>query len=225
MKWIRYIWILIVIYIVCSARTCNESEEGTAKEEEQYTTNLMRSVKDVFTSDSLSDHLLSAYEITAAERLNDFADYMKIISDTTLDLKFRQHAAEIVRDLFVPEEVNLTDWNKVYPGSGLVDLEHLLSYSLSEGISCWIRPIQITILKPFTSLNDSTFTGCLSFNYNSVPLNSRDKSEIASGKLVIDIYLIKMLSYFGKERLRVWEVYLGDINQAELADKPSMPQL
>jgi hypothetical protein len=205
MKWIRYIWILIVIYIVCSARTCNESEEGTAKEEEQYTTNLMRSVKDVFTSDSLSDHLLSAYEITAAERLNDFADYMKIISDTTLDLKFRQHAAEIVRDLFVPEEVN--------------------SYSLSEGISCWIRPIQITILKPFTSLNDSTFTGCLSFNYNSVPLNSRDKSEIASGKLVIDIYLIKMLSYFGKERLRVWEVYLGDINQAELADKPSMPQL
>ena len=59
------------------------------KEEEQYIVNLKESVKHVFVSDSFSDQLLRAFEITAEEKLNDFADYMKIISDTTLNLRFR----------------------------------------------------------------------------------------------------------------------------------------
>jgi hypothetical protein len=212
MKWIKYIWILIVIYIVCSARTCNENEEATEKQKEQYTMNLMNSVKHVFTADSLSDHLLRAYEITATEKLNDFADYIKIISDTTLDLRFRQHAAELVRDLFISDEIDLSGWSKSYPEPGLNILEHLLSYSLSEGVSFWIKPLQIDIIKPFTYINDSTFTGNLSFNYKSLSLSSQDTSEIASGELVIDIYLVKKLRFFGKDQIRAWNVFLGDIN-------------
>ena len=75
MKWTRYILILIMIYLVCSARTCNEDEETTASKEEQYIMNLKDSVKHVFMSDSLTDQLLRAYEVTALEKLNDFADY------------------------------------------------------------------------------------------------------------------------------------------------------
>ena len=212
MKWIKYIWILIVIYIVCSARTCNESEEATEVQKEEYTMNLMNSVKHVFTSDSLSDHLLRAYEITATEKLTDFADYIKIISDTTLDLRFRQHAAELVRDLFISDEIDLSGWSKSYPEPGLNILEHLLSYSLSEGVLFWIKPININIIKPFTSINDSTFTGNLSFINKCVPLSSRDTSEIESVELVIDIYLVKKVRSFGKDQISVWNVYLGDIN-------------
>jgi len=212
MKWVKYIWILIVIYIVCSARTCNESEEATEVQKEEYTMNLMNSVKHVFTSDSLSDHLLRAYEITATEKLTDFADYIKIISDTTLDLRFRQHAAELVRDLFISDEIDLSGWSKSYPEPGLNILEHLLSYSLSEGVLFWIKPININIIKPFTSINDSTFTGNLSFINKCVPLSSRDTSEIESVELVIDIYLVKKVRSFGKDQISVWNVYLGDIN-------------
>jgi len=212
MKWVKYIWILIVIYIVCSARTCNESEEATEVQKEEYTMNLMNSVKHVFTSDSLSDHLLRAYEITATEKLTDFADYIKIISDTTLDLRFRQHAAELVRDLFISDEIDLSGWSKSYPEPGLNILEHLLSYSLYEGVLFWIKPININIIKPFTSINDSTFTGNLSFINKCVPLSSRDTSEIESVELVIDIYLVKKVRSFGKDQISVWNVYLGDIN-------------
>jgi hypothetical protein len=211
MKWIKYIWILIVIYIVCSARTCNENEEASEMQKEEYTTNLRNSVKHVFTSDSLSDNLLRAYEITATEKLTDFADYIKIISDTTLDLRFRQHAAELVRDLFISDEIDLSGWSKSYPEPGLNILEHLLSYSLSESVLFWIKPININIIKPFTSINDSTFTGNLSFINKCVPHSSRDTSEIESGELVIDIYLVKKLRSFGKDQISVWDVYLGDI--------------
>ncbi len=55
MKWTKYILILIMIYLVCSARTCNEDEAATAGREEQYIMTLKDSVKHVFMSDSLSE--------------------------------------------------------------------------------------------------------------------------------------------------------------------------
>jgi len=212
MKWVKYIWILLMIYIVCSARTCNENEEASEKQKEQYTINLLNSVKQVFTSDSLSDHLLRAYEITATEKLNDFADFMKIISDTTLDVRIRQHAAELVMDLFISDEIELSGWSKSYPEPGLNILNNLVSYSLSEGVSFWNRPMHINFIKPFASINDSTFTGILSFNYKSLSLSGQDTSEISSGRLIIDIYLMKKTKAFGIDRLPVWDVYLGNMN-------------
>jgi len=211
MRWTKYIWILIVIYIVCSARTCNENEEATENQKEQYTMNLMNSVRNVFTSDSLSDYFLRAYEMTAIEKLNDFADYMKIISDTTLDLRIRKHTAELARGLFLNDEIDLSGWSKSWPEPGLNIPDNLISYSLSDGVSFYNRPMEINLIKPFTSINDSTFTGDLSFNYKSFSLSGQDTSGIVSGELVIDIYLVKKLRYFGKDQIKVWDVYLGDI--------------
>jgi hypothetical protein len=212
MKWTSYILTLVIIYLVCTARTCNEDESAAVNREEQYIMSLKDSVKNVFMSDSLSDQLLRAYEISAAEKLNDFADYMKIISDTTLNLKFRQHAAELAKGLFVTDKIELHNWSKTYPQSDLYTLGLLLSYSLSEGISCWINPMQINVTKPLVNENDSTFIGNLSIMSNCVPFNNKDTSEIVSGELVVDIYLVKKFRYFGNERIRAWNVYLGDIN-------------
>jgi len=209
----KYIWILILIYLVCSARTCNESEEATEVKKEEYTLNLMNSVKNVFTSDSLSDHFLRGYEIAATEKVTDFADYMKIISDTTLDLRFRQHAAELVRNMFISDETDLSGWSKSYHEPVLDILENLLSYSLSEGVLFWLKPTDFNIIKPFTSTNDTTFTGNLSFNYKSLSHSGQEKTEITSGKLVIDIWLMKETRSFGNEQFSVWEVYLGNINE------------
>ena len=211
MKWTRYILILIMIYLVCSARTCNEDEETTASNEEKYIMNLKDSVKHVFMSDSLTDQLLRAYEVTALEKLNDFADYMRIFSDTTLDLKFRQHAAELVKGLFISDKIELYSRSKIYPEPDFNTLEFLLAYGLSEGISCWINPLQITVSNPFVRKNDSTFIGNLSFINKCVPLSRKDTSEIKSRELVIDIYLVKKLRSFGIDQIRVWDVYLGDI--------------
>ena len=202
MKWTKYIWILILVYLVCSARTCNENEEATENQKDQYTINLINSVKNVFTSDSLSDYFLRAYEMTAIEKLNDFADYVKIISDTTLDLRIRKHTAELARGLFLNDEINLSGWSKSLSEPGLNIPDNLISYSLSEGVSFYIRPMKINLIKQFTNINDSTFTGDLSFNYKSFPLSGQDTSGIVSGELVIDIYLIKKLRYFGIDRIQ-----------------------
>lgn len=211
MKRIKYILILIIIYIICSARTCNENEEVSERQAEEYTGNLIDNVKDVFASDSLSDQLLRAFEITAAEKLIDFTDYISIVSDTSLDLRFRQHAAELARDLFVSDTIELADWGKWCTEPGINCLEHLLSYSLNGGVFLRINPIQINVIKKFTSKNDSALTGKLSFNYICPSYNKQDTSETTTGRLVCDIYLLKKTRSFGKDLLRAWEVYLGDI--------------
>lgn len=213
MKWIRYILILIIIYIACSARSCNENEVASERQTEEYTRNLLDNVKHVFTSDSLSDRLIRAYEITAAEKLIDFADYMAIVSDTSLDLRFRQRAAELARGLFVSGNIKLADWSKSYPEPGINSLEHLLTYSLNEGVPFRIKPIQINIINQFASVNDSVLTGRLAFNYISLSLNNQDTSEKASGRLVTDMYLLKKTRSLGEDLFRVWDVYLGDINE------------
>ena len=215
MKWTRYILILIMIYIVCTARTCNEDEETTATREEKYIMNLKDSVKHVFMSDTLTEQMLAAYEVTAAQRLNDFADYMRIISDTALDHRFRTHAAELVKELFTGDETELSGWSKSYPQSGLNSLNNLISYSLSEGVSFWNRPVHINFIKTFAGINDSTFTGILSFNYKSLSISGQDTSEIASERLIIDIYLLKKTKTFGKDRVSVWDVYLGDMSAGQ----------
>ena len=203
---------MMMLYLVCSARSCTEDEEAAAKREEQYIMNLKDSVEHVFTSDTLSDQLLRAFEITAIEKLNDFADYLKILSDTALELKFRQHAAELTRDLFVPGEIKLKKWSKMYGIPGLHTLDLLLEHSLAEGISYSIQPSQINIRNPFSSVNDSTCTGVLSFILDSNPLDDQEQSQKVSDTLDIDIYLIKEIKSFGHKQFRVWEVYLGNLS-------------
>jgi hypothetical protein len=211
MKWIKYIWILIMIYLVCTARTCNEDEGAAASREEQYIMALKDSVKHVFMSDSLSDQLLRAFEISATEKLNDFADYMKIISDTTLDLRFRQKATELIRNLFIDSNIDSRGWSRVYNVIGFNTLEQLLERSLLEGNSFWTQISQIAVNNPYTCENDSAFIGNLSFNCRLIPYGINDTLETGTEKLMIDIYLLKKLKSYGDEQFRAWEVYLGEI--------------
>lgn len=212
MKWIRYILILIMIYLVCTARTCNEDEAIAVGREEQYTMNLKDSIKDFFVSDTLNDQFIRAYEVTAVQKLNDFADYLRIISDTTLEMRFRQHAAGLVKGLFITDKIELNNLSRSYPESGLNTLELLLAHSLSEGAPFPFNPVQITVSKPFANKNDSTFSGNLSFINSYILSGSRDTSETESVSLIIDIYLVKKLRSFGQDRIKAWDVYLGDIN-------------
>jgi len=195
MKRIKYIWIIIILYLVCSARTCTENEDAAAKREEQYIKELKDSVKHVFMSDSLSAQSLRSFEITAIDRLNDFADYLKIVSDTSLELKFRQHAFEVAGNLLVNAKTGIETWNKN-------DL---------KGANYWARPEQVIIRTPFVRENDTTYAGSLSFYQKWISFSDPQQTGNLSGPLIINIYLVRSLKSFGNQQLRVWDVYLGEI--------------
>ncbi|MCU0461433.1 MAG: hypothetical protein MUF36_05385 [Bacteroidales bacterium] len=211
MKWLKYIWILLLIYLVCAARTCNEDEEAAATREEQQVERLIESIEMAFTTETLTDSILRAYETTARDKLYDFADYLKIASDTSLDLKFRKQAAESIRNLFIPGQIKLLNWSKYYHAKGQNSLDLLIEQSLSGGISGWIQPSQIKIKYPFNMLNDSIYKGGISFNPVYFPVKQIKESEKGSAEFNIDVFLIRENKSFGDKKLRIWEVYFGNL--------------
>ncbi|MBN2632968.1 MAG: hypothetical protein JXR66_05405 [Bacteroidales bacterium] len=198
-----------MIWLVCSARTCNEDEDAVAAREEKQVKELIENIEMTFTNETPADSSLRAYEATAIDKLYDFADYLRIASDTSVDLKFRQHAAEMVRTLFIHGETEIEIKGRYTSGKELNTLDLLIDYSLSEGISYHINPVGITVNDRFVRENDSTFAGSLSFSIKYVSPSVSDQIEDLSGLYIMDIFLLRKIKHFGPQQLGVWEVFLG----------------
>jgi hypothetical protein len=211
MKRISYILLLIMTLIVCSAKDCADGGNMRAVSEEERIVALKDNVKTVFEADSLGDEFRSAYEETARQKLIDFADYLKIISDTSLDINFRQQARAMASKLFISDGVDLHNWSKIYSKPGLNTLEKLLDTSLSLGLDCWVQPFQIVVDKPLTRKNDSTFAGNLSFYQRKISLEGQVYGDNKVKMYRVDFYVMRKAKPFGDEQLRIWAVFLGDI--------------
>ena len=212
MKRVSNILILILLYFICSSRTCTEQSSMKEANEENSLIASKDSIRKAFEVDHLSNDLLRAYEETAKQKLSDYADYMKIVSDVSLDMTFRHQAVEMVKRLFVSGDIDTRFWNKVYPQTELSSLNELLEKSLLQGIPNWVQPEQISVLKPLTAGNDSTYTGKLSFYQKFIPFDIQKSQVTVSEMSGVDIYAIKKVKSFGSERLIMWEVYLGNFN-------------
>ncbi|MFH0842203.1 MAG: hypothetical protein V1903_06240 [Bacteroidota bacterium] len=211
MKLFKYIWILIVIYISASARTCVEDEDAAAFREEQSVIEMKDSIRNVFMSDSISDLLLKAYEITAREKLIDFADYLKIAADTTLDPEFRQHSFEMAGSLFITKEPIITAWYKGYSMNTENTGETKRYVLTSLNTDFWAMPEKIEISNALIRENDSTYSGRLSFYQKWLPFFDSLSPADISGPLTIDFYLIKTRKSFSGQQLKVWDVFLASI--------------
>jgi hypothetical protein len=212
MKLIHTIFILIITYLICCAKTCSEEEDSALRNEKESISELRDSIKQIFDTRIPDYQQLRAFEVTAMQKLVEFSDYLKIVSDSSLDLRLRIQAAEMIKALFISDEVDVRYWNKTFQDSDIHTLDQLIGISLSQGLSCWIRPYQINISMPLALGNDTTIAGRLSFKRECVPFNNQDKEKNIRGICVIDIYALKKVKFFGEDSLYVWEVYLGGIN-------------
>lgn len=213
MNRISGILILIMIYIACSSRTCTEESNMKTANELNGMTASLDSIRKAFEVDQPDDDLLKAYEETAIQKLSDFADYLKIVSDTSLNIKFRQQGAEMAKRLFVTGDIKIH--NQGYAGSenDIPNLKELLEKVLSEGSACWIRPEEIKVAEPLTARNDSTYSGKLSFFQKCIPYNAQESTTTISPRMVsIDIHVIRKVKSFGDKSLTMWEVNLGNLN-------------
>jgi len=212
MKRKNHLFVLLLIYLICSAKSCTDDENAAKLNEKQLISAAKDSIKQVIQVDFPSDQLLRAYEATAKQKLTDFADYLNIASDTSMDAGFRQQASKMAGKLFISREVGLGKWGRSYSGTNIHTLDQLLKECLSGGLPSQFRPDKMEIETLMKQVNDSTFRGNLSFypaSDNSVKMNI---SSASSSRMVMDIYALKKVKSFGKEKVAVWNVFLGDID-------------
>jgi hypothetical protein len=211
MRRVVYIFILTLIYLMCSSKGCTDDGNLNEIREDKIIVASKDSILHAFEFDTPGYKLLRAYEATAIQKLTDFADYLKISSDSSLNKTFRIQASEMAGRLFISLDADTHNWNKIHPEPEPKPLTELLKKSLLNKNIGWIRPAQIKIETPLTLKNDSTCSGTLSFYQQYIPFDSAKPLETGSGMCIIDIYALKKLKSFGKESLTIWEVYLGNI--------------
>jgi len=211
MKWIINIFLLALMWIIFGAPSCSD-DGGRAKYEQKRITASVDSIKQTFEVDIPDARMLRAYEETAGQKLSDFADYLKIASDSTKDMVFRKQAADMAGKLFMSRYIDTRNWSKAYDVTDLNTLEQLLAKSLSHGMPNSLIPTQVKVSSQLEQQNDSSFKGRLSFYQQSFPYTNPDQRVANTVKLEIDFYALRKVKPFGETKLRIWEVYLGDIN-------------
>ncbi|MEI8045950.1 MAG: hypothetical protein WCI92_01120 [Bacteroidota bacterium] len=209
MKKAIQILVLVIIYFICGARSCNDGHSREDENNKKLLSYTKDSIKQAFEIDKPNDELLKSYETKACQKLVDFADYLKIAADTSINVLFRHQAAEMAGKLFLSKEINFRKWGDESSKTDEFSLDRLLEKSLSEGSAYWIQPMQIEVAEPLIWTNDSTYSGKLSFRPQYVFYNSQRVEESHVKLSTLEFCVIKNRKSFGKEQLLVWEVYLG----------------
>ncbi|MFZ4414557.1 MAG: hypothetical protein ACOYOV_15850 [Bacteroidales bacterium] len=211
MKKTLHLFLLTIIYLICGAKSCNNAD-STLNSANKSISASRDSIIKAIEIDIPDSELLEMYEQNAKQKLNDFIDYMKIVSDTTKDFLFRQRAAEMARKLFINDEINVRNWDDDSEIAKNHTLNQLLNKNLQPGTSYWTDPEAIEIEKPLSQINDSVFRGQLSVIKKHLSLNKQLIIEKPKEKNFVDFYLLRRSKSFGNENVKVWEVLLGDIN-------------
>ncbi|MCX6287574.1 MAG: hypothetical protein NTY96_10710 [Bacteroidetes bacterium] len=186
MRRIFKILVVILVYFIASAKSCDDQEQNTRESEQQEATKARDSIVSVFEKENLSPSALRAFEVTAGLKLNDLSDYLKIMNDSTAGKAFKDKAGEMAEALFIPGTKAPADLAGVVFDS-------------------------IRVSRALNRVSDSVYSGQLSF---AVTLSHSIKAKGNIHRVetrIVDIFTLKQEKAFGKEKIKVWKVFLGDI--------------
>lgn len=200
--------LLILAYLLFSAKSCNDREQRNIESEQINEKSTIEGLTSILCSDSLTSVNLRAFEEMAENHLSDFWDYIHIVADSATAPEFKLQTKRIILQLFIGEDANMhmqlqkrENFQEIRLSRLLDDQSQLTSYT--KGMvadSVWIG-------KHLQKSSDTSFSGKLCFSFHQD--NNSFKSSVKKGEVVF--YLIKRNKYFGRERLNVWTVLLGDL--------------
>lgn len=173
---------------------------------------MVRSLKEEFGANFLSDSHLRAFEQRAKEKILDFADYTSIYSNKEYDESFRKQARRMMLNLFVDNNVKIsalfTDSLRVnnYTLPNFLDEIYTAEYN-ALGLSIG----KIEIVEPLQLQENTTYEGSVKFSLQLYGITLSDTVLINSGVGYFEIIANRVDKKFGTDSLQVWEVFLGDL--------------
>lgn len=192
---IKYPILLTVCFWIVAAPTC-EHEVSPVDARRDHLVKL-DAVSDVFTSESLSDDNLEAFELKAVEKLLDYADYLGIIYSEGYDPSFRQQARQNIFGFFSsPEHAEAALFPEGFTGPYKA---HLILIDA------------VDIREPLQRASDTRYTGSMAYAEMISGISNSDTIPASFSRKTIEIILQMDYKDFGENSLLVWEVLLGEI--------------
>lgn len=177
---------LVILYLLLSAKSCDNNEQDSRLMERSDAAKARDSITSVFGTGDLDQASLRAFEITAKLKLNDLADYLKIINDSTADKSFKDKAHEMATLLFLPGK-------------------HVPAYKPGVVFD------SVMVKDPLQRKCDTLYSGQLNFTLRFAGSDAKEKKNTLVQTKTIDIFTVKREKIFGRDTVKVWNVLLGDI--------------
>ena len=161
----------------------------------------LKTVSDDFTSESLSNLNLDAFEFKAVEKLMDYADYLGIIYSEGFAASFREQARQNIAGFFNSDQ----------------NAEAALSNNRISGpySSFQILVDSVEIINPFSREANTRYSGSMKYAEMILGINPNDTILINHSQKTIGIILQMDYKDFGENSLLVWEVLLGKITPVD----------
>jgi len=179
-------------FLTLASPTCVEEISPEQRIEERLET--LRSVNEDLVAPALTRRNLEAFESRAVEKLEDYADYLGMVSDSGLDCSFREQARENLFGLFLegtaPESTPPSD----IPGDGFAKLAFMID--------------SVTVLDPLEIEKGKIYRGRLRYRFNTLGMFASDTILLRSSHEEMGMVLQKRSKEFGEKHLQVWEVQL-----------------
>jgi hypothetical protein len=210
----RYVIITcsVLAFLLFCSKSCETTENENAAREEISFKATLDSINKTFEADYLSEQTLRAFEVKAEQKLVDFADYLQIYADKSLDESFKDHARQMILDLFISDSIHIKiSISKEEKEMNLTIKEFLRIASASGSNVMGVRIDSLEISEPLHRIDDGRYAGSLKFSQRFKGSSSTNNSLTQSQRKTVDIIAAKIKKQFGNDTLQIWQVCLGDI--------------
>jgi len=204
--------ILLLIYVLFSAKSCSDSELEESRRQELVIAT-RDSIINKLDTEFLSDETLFMAQKSAEQKLLDLADFLNIYFQSDLDTTFKKQTAKMILDIFINENAEVMLGTNMRANQLLTVKQLLESDFGRDYIKSTFLFDSLSISEPLNRLNGKTYFGILNFNQSFIAYKSMDTLIIEPFNLKADFYLTKNKKYFGVDTLDIWEVSLGDIEK------------
>jgi hypothetical protein len=213
-------WLLIFLafaaYLLLCSKSCDSGHKDDAQMQKTRLTKTKALIRAEAESETLSDQSLRAYEVKAKQKLVDFADYLSIYYDKSLDQAMKDQARLMIADLFPSEDIILSPIIKGGKMAGKFTLGELLSEDyLPEYPSTKILIDSMAVCEPLKYAGESVYTGAITFYYRVKSVSGNDTLVSEKVKMETEILAKRINKSFGADTLKVWSVFLGNISMVK----------
>lgn len=169
-----------------------------------------------FEKDSLSETTLEAFEKRATQKLEDAADYIQILSDSSIDRSFRLQARQMLIAVF-EKKTNTIPFD--LSGKGELKKLNTLQFAdslLSDRYSrLKVEIADIETLKALSLKGKKTYEGVLSFTQKVYHYQQDTPIKLSKYNMEVVIVVKRTTKRFGTSTKKIWEVLLRDIKIVE----------
>jgi len=208
----KYLKITVIILSLFTtyAPSCGD-EQANAIREEAILSTTKNEIRSEFETDYLTETSLFAYETTAKQKLSDLAEYLQIMTDTSLDMSFRVKSGDMIKNTFLSENEILQCVEQDEEPVKELKICLLIKKGLENKLPHQTYTFDsIGIYKPLHRIDNTTYSGVLRFSQNFTDAASPEQI-INSLRRNADFWVIKKDKVFGTDTLKIWNVRLGDI--------------